>query len=155
MTPQMENSQPFLLAVARRTRPALSLSDDAGAVISKEGDMGFCGLNHWVDSDMAAGTFDVLMRKILKDLHKEVKTKDNEFNTSGPENVLLIMNSLFRDPEIVDSYQDELAQLFQRCTRILEKDLARLKNSPDHPDPDYLCDLRNLLKKSRRRFYRG
>ena len=55
--------------------------------------MGYMGLERWGQSDMAADLYGSVVKDLLGALNKGVKEKENCFNTSGPENVAMIIES--------------------------------------------------------------
>ena len=59
--------------------------------------MGFMGLNHWVESDMAADFRAGLIHDLLKATRKELKNKANEYNTPGYMNIALLIEDNMYD----------------------------------------------------------
>jgi hypothetical protein len=68
--------------------------------------MGYMGLKHWGDSDMAADAYHSAVVPMLKALSKAIKVRENSYNTSGPENVAMIVESGLLD-SIPDYYIEE------------------------------------------------
>jgi gas vesicle protein len=55
--------------------------------------MGYSGLKSWLDSDMASEMVYTIEEKIVKELKKAVKVKENEFNTGGAVNVAFFLEA--------------------------------------------------------------
>lgn len=61
------------------------------------------GLERWVQSDTAADLYTSVVKDLLGSLNKGVKEENNCVNTSGPENVAMIIESGLLD-SIPDFY---------------------------------------------------
>jgi hypothetical protein len=68
--------------------------------------MGYMGLDKWSDSDMASGAFGCAVDAMLKVLSRELKSKENCYNTDGVVNVALVIESGLLDV-VPDYYLDE------------------------------------------------
>lgn len=68
--------------------------------------MGYMGLNNWTDSDYAADAYGAVVSVMLKELNERVKEEGNSYNTSGPVNLALIIESGLLD-NVWDYYIQE------------------------------------------------
>lgn len=72
-------------------------------------------------SDAASGyAGGVLSKHIAKSLRKELKRKDNEYNTQGYENVALVLDLLFTELSFCTS--PELVTVAKKCIKMAERD---------------------------------
>jgi hypothetical protein len=85
--------------------------------------MGYMGLKHWVDSDMAADLAANAEKALVKVLRKGLKEKGNEFNTPGPVNVALFLEATIKDAD----YSDDLSKLILDTIGLLEKLIVEFK----------------------------
>ena len=100
--------------------------------------MGYCGLEKWVDSDEAADVANELTATITKVLKKALKQKSNEFNTSGPENVALLIEGFIK-PCISswtniynwNIHEDEFLSLLSNTRDALEVKIIKLNENKE------------------------
>jgi len=76
------------------------------------------GLNHWGESDNAAGFFYQISEVVDKLVKKELKNKANCFNTPGVVNVALLIEDEKIDLESLGD--DTIKDLIDRLTKIIK-----------------------------------
>lgn len=96
--------------------------------------MGYMGLKRWGESDMASGTYGNAVEPMLKVLSKSIKDKENAYNTSGPENVAMIIESGLLDT-VPDYYIEDYFN-YKLLVKELQKriDMAGPGNKEDWGD---------------------
>jgi hypothetical protein len=111
--------------------------------------MGYMGLKHWGESDMAADLAHHAEQSLVKVLRKGLKEKGNEYNTPGPINVALFLEATIKDAH----YNDELSRLILDTIELLEKLIAKTKREKWNDDSNkqmhmraYRRMVRNLKK---------
>jgi len=91
--------------------------------------MGFCGLNHWCESDNAADFYSQVLDKIGDLFLKEVKMIANEYNTDGDVNVALVAEHLLQN--IIVHKGDKLYSALCETMDSLEKKIKILQDLDD------------------------
>ena len=84
--------------------------------------MGFMGLNHWSESDMAADFHAKLRLSVRSMFRQELKNRANEYNTPGWLNALLI----FKEYPSIASMLDKAT--LNKIDAEIEKDLGYLND---------------------------
>jgi hypothetical protein len=107
--------------------------------------MGYMGLNSWIDSDNAAAFVNNALFSMAKLVQKELKNKDNAYNTPGFVNVALWAESFLPD-DFVYRDQDLGVQLL-RAIEMLEKELVDLKKEKDWGSKDmHVTAYKRMIK---------
>jgi hypothetical protein len=91
--------------------------------------MGYMGLKHFQESDLASDSAYMMVGVMVKQLEKELKEKGNEFNTAGPENVAMIFEALIIPLTKEYHYYDDLIQLADKTKKLLEDKVNKDKKS--------------------------
>ena len=83
--------------------------------------MGYMGLRHFNDSDMAADLASVAVSKMVNELRVGLKEKANEYNTNGPINVALFFEAFI--VPLADEYKSysDVWDLARDTKDLLEK----------------------------------
>ena len=112
---------------------------------------GFTGLKSWMDSDMAADLMTDCQVAVAKVLKKELSQgqEETDFNTSGPVNVLLIMESLFKGA--IEEYPSILAKVAQIALARTKKELASCQAKPGECDGEFVSGLKSLIARAHKR----
>jgi len=110
--------------------------------------MGYTGLTHWNDSDIAADVAHETMDAIAKVLKKALKVKENSFNTSGPENVAMILES-FILPEAKKKgfIHDNIKELTQKTLEKIRETIEKAQKADwDYPEnkKEHICSYRRM-----------
>jgi len=96
--------------------------------------MGYMGLEHLNDSDMAADLASVVMDKMFKELKKGLKEKANEYNTNGAVNVALFFEAFILPVADEYKYCGEAFDVALSAKTTLESQRANMKISLDWDD---------------------
>lgn len=101
--------------------------------------MGYTGLKDWTNSDMAAGLYDDAIQKLLNALNKGAKLKDNSFNTSGPENVAMIIEG-----GLLDSIPESYIQDYFNYDIVVKGLLKSIKDSDASNKRKWNCEVNRI-----------
>ena len=117
--------------------------------------MGYCGLEGWSASDMAADTVSFTIDAMVKVLKREIKDKGNSYNTDGVINVAFF-NESFIYPlrkEYGGLYNEGLIKLLDSCRVKLEKKIEKASKESNEDWGDkankdmHIKAYKRLLKK--------
>jgi hypothetical protein len=99
---------------------------------------GFMGLEDLVDSDNASDLMYNITLNVVKELEKNLKTKENKWNTSGPVNIGLIAKTgLF---QILEKYNPSLIKgVLNKARKGINKEMENEKR------PEFLRAYKKML----------
>lgn len=110
-------------------------------------DISICG------SDNAAAMLSNISQAVVKELKKEIKKKDNEFNTDGIVNVALFFEEVIIKAKNLFIYEDEIVALAKKTCEGLDNliDEAKKVSDTEWDSKDYhikrYSELRKKIKK--------
>jgi hypothetical protein len=105
---------------------------------------GYTGMKSWVESDYAADLMNDCLNATVPVLQKGLKEESNEFNTSGPVNVLLVIMGLVKTHH---DFSREMEKVFYQALEAVKKESASAKTSKE-ASREYKTGLANLIKKA-------
>lgn len=117
--------------------------------------MGYCGLDSWGASDMAADAVSSTIDAMVKVLKREIKDKGNEYNTDGILNVAFFNESFIYPArkEYGGVYSEGLVKLLDDCRVKLEKKIKKASKESNEDWGDkankdmHIKAYRRLLRK--------
>ena len=96
--------------------------------------MGYMGLDHYGESDMASGFVGTIEDAVGKLCKKELKDRGNTFNTSGWVNIGLFAEVWLKDVTI---YEDsELYRSLVKARDLIKEDIKEMKKEDDWGSKD-------------------
>lgn len=96
-------------------------------------------------ADMASDIGDMLAEKLAE----ESKTKENEFNTDGIDNVAMFFEEVICKSGNVFSYNDNIIALANKIANSLKnriKKLSKKEYKNDESAREFICRYRQMLK---------
>ncbi len=100
--------------------------------------MGYSGLTGNWDSDMASATANSCVKAVIKVLKREVKLKENEYNTDGIVNVAFMFDELVVPSmyKLCWGYYDEMREIAEKVFDGLEVKIQDCKDYLRTEDPN-------------------
>jgi hypothetical protein len=116
--------------------------------------MGYSGLEHYNDSDLAAGAVSSVVSATVKALKKALKEKGNTYNTEGAVNVALYFETFMLPlrKEFASVWDDDLTKLALKVEKKLGKTIEEIRQWPNSENKSMHLEAYLRMRKNMKKF---